>query len=307
MQKMYKNLKVQKIQPSHISKEIPDNITITKFKIEETLDNAHYALIGMRGSGKSYIIRNIIDNLWKNKRIDSCIVFSPSDRMSSFYSDFVNEDNIYFECKPKIIQKILDKQKELGKERKNICVVLDDCLSSKGEWVNNATYADFLFNARNYGITYFLAMQFPLGIKPDLRSNFDYVLALNDATVSNQKRIHEHYAGFIPDFDTFRQTFEQVTSNYNCMCIHNKDNTVNFYNANKRDEDFMIEKILIEKVIDVVYDISDIKKNDWHINHDSDSSSNSNSSSSSSIPWHDKPFKRARLNQAKKKKKLLGY
>ena len=88
-------------------------------------------------------------------------------------------------------------------------VVMDDCLASKGTWAKDPLVSELLFNGRHRHITYILTMQYPLGITPELRSNFDYVFLLAEDVTSNLKRIYEHYAGMFPDFNSFRQVFRE--------------------------------------------------------------------------------------------------
>jgi len=99
---------------------------------------------------------------------------------------------------------------------------MDDCLSSKGSWVNDEPILEVFMNGRHFKIMYILTMQFPLGVKPELRANFDYIFLLADDMYSNQKRIYEHYAGIFPSFDAFRQVFTQLTADYGCMVIVNR-------------------------------------------------------------------------------------
>ena len=72
---------------------------------------------------------------------------------------------------------------------------------------------ELLFNGRHYQLMYMLTMQFPLGITPELRCNFDYIFLLADDNTSNIKRMYEHYAGMFPDFNSFKQVFTQLTKN----------------------------------------------------------------------------------------------
>ena len=65
-------------------------------------------------------------------------------------------------------------------------------------------------------------MQFPLGIRPELRCNFDYIFLLAEDFYSNQKRLYDHYAGMFPSFDIFRQIFLQLTNDFGCMVIVNR-------------------------------------------------------------------------------------
>ena len=65
-------------------------------------------------------------------------------------------------------------------------------------------------------------MQFPLGITPELRCNFDYIFLLAEDFYSNLKRLYDHYAGMFPTFDSFRTVFKELTNDFGCMVIVNR-------------------------------------------------------------------------------------
>ena len=71
-------------------------------------------------------------------------------------------------------------------------------------------------------------MQTPLGITPDLRNNFDYIILLADDIISNLKKIHVHYAGIFPDFNIFRQVFDDLTADFGAMVLLNRGARSNF-------------------------------------------------------------------------------
>jgi hypothetical protein len=99
---------------------------------------------------------------------------------------------------------------------------MDDCLGDKKSWVRDAPILELLFNGRHYQIMYILTMQFPLGITPELRSNFDYIFLLKEDFISNQKKLFDHYAGMFPNFNSFRQVFTELTADFGCMVIDNR-------------------------------------------------------------------------------------
>jgi hypothetical protein len=233
-------------------KKKPEKISLDYFDLDSVVDNGSYVLIGKRGAGKSWMIRDIIGTLWNAQKIDACIVFSPTDRMNSFYSKFVPEQNVYFEFQLDAIKSILMEQINTNKE-KHVCIVMDDCLSSRGNWAKDEVLADLFLNARHYNITLVLTMQFSLGLRPEHRSNFDYVFLLADDTLSNQKRLYDHYAGIFPNFDSFRQTFIQATNNYSGLCLLNSkkacekfEDKVNYFKV-QSEKDFIIDNVLLIK------------------------------------------------------------
>jgi hypothetical protein len=103
----------------------------------------------------------------------------------------------------------------------NVLIILDDCLSSKGDWMKNKIMIELFYNSRHYGITLITSMQFPVVISPEIRLNFDYVFMLTEDFVSNKKRLYDHYANMIPKFTTFVDIFDELTKNYGCFIVSN--------------------------------------------------------------------------------------
>jgi hypothetical protein len=213
------------------------NCSINEFNLDDMVKDPACVMIAKRGSGKSVLVREIL--LHFSKKIPMGIIISPTDEMNRDYSSFVPESFIYNKFDPDVVKQVLDHQKwAIEKEKERVhkgkkfnsraFIVMDDCLADKGSWAKDPTTSTLLMNGRHYHIMYILTMQFPLGIKPELRGNFDYVFLLADDTVSNQKRIYDHYAGMFPNFDAFRQVFEQLTSDYGAMVIVNRGVRKNF-------------------------------------------------------------------------------
>jgi hypothetical protein len=65
-------------------------------------------------------------------------------------------------------------------------------------------------------------MQYPLGISPELRTNFDYIFLLKEEYISNQKKLFDHYAGMFPNLDAFRQVFNILVQDNGSMVIDNR-------------------------------------------------------------------------------------
>lgn len=205
-------------------------IPIEAFSMKSMVSSPSICMIAKRGSGKSIVTQDILRHF---THYPGGIIISQTDKMSKFYGKFFPETFIYYKYTTQILEKILARQRIMvDKARKyytkgkkcdpRIFLVMDDCLSSKGSWMKDETIAEIFYNGRHYGIMYILTMQFPLGIKPEFRSNFDYIFLLAEDFISNQKRLFDHYAGMFPDFKTFRDVFKELTKNYGCMVIVNR-------------------------------------------------------------------------------------
>ena len=174
-------------------------LQIREFKLDSMVENPAIVMIAKRASGKSWICRDILRNF---KDIPVGIIIAPTEKMSDppFYSDFFPDSYIHYQYKSEIIERMLyrqdvmiEKQKEKAKDGKLIdprgFILMDDCLSKKSSWMKDQPIMELLFNGRHYRLMYILTMQFPLGITPELRCNFDYIFLFYKLFCFNLYRI----------------------------------------------------------------------------------------------------------------------
>ena len=79
--------------------------------------NPRIAMIAKSGSGKSWVIREILYYLSKT-HIPCGTVIAPTDKMTKFYDDIVPAAYIHHEYKEEIIPKILHRQKLIIEKNK---------------------------------------------------------------------------------------------------------------------------------------------------------------------------------------------
>ncbi len=222
--------------------EVPgQTIKLDEFKIESLIvdDNGEYinpriVMIAPSGSGKSWIVRNI---LHKMKDIPCGSVIAPTDKMNKFYDDFMPSSFIHHEYKSEIIPKILSRQaKILAKNERRIqenkkpvdprtYLVMDDCMAAKHLWLKDPNILEIMNQGRHFKLTFILTMQYCLGIQPELRTQFNYIFLLGEDNAASRRKLYEHWAGVFPKFELFEQVFLQVTNNYGCMVINNRIKT----------------------------------------------------------------------------------
>jgi hypothetical protein len=214
--------------------KLGDNMSlpIKEFFLESMCENPAIVMIAKRASGKSWVCRSILRHF---RDIPVGIIIAPTERMANppFYSEFFPDSYIHYDYKSEIIERLLYRQdimieKQKDKEKDGVVIdprgfiLMDDCLSKKGSWMKDQPIMELLFNGRHYRIMYMLTMQFPLGITPELRCNFDYIFLLAEDIYSNLKRLYDHYAGMFPTFDSFRQVFKELTDDFGTMVIVNR-------------------------------------------------------------------------------------
>lgn len=206
---------------------------VLEFDLKTMVENPAIVMIAKRGSGKSYITRDII---YYYRDIPGGVVIAPTDRMHPFFKFFFPDLYIHYNIDEIILKKILvrqtimmqkrDAKKKMGlKVDSRAILIMDDCLSKKKTWQKSDSIIEILMNGRHYGLTYILTMQTPLGITPDLRLNFDYVFLLKDNSAINKKKLYDNYASMFPTVAYFEKVFAACTVDYKALVINNKSNS----------------------------------------------------------------------------------
>lgn len=191
---------------------------IRKFDLRRIPDNSMVVVSAKRGSGKSTLMADI---LYHHRHIPAGIVVSATEESSNFYGTFVPESFIYNRFDESVIQRLIERQKRLKKERRensNVFCLLDDIAYDKSVF-RKESIRSLAFNGRHLGVLFVLTTQFSLDLPPALRSNCDFIFVFQDNNVSNQKRIYDAYAGVFPSFHDFQRVFNHLTHDFFCMVI----------------------------------------------------------------------------------------
>lgn len=206
-------------------------LELKKFDLKKIDPTATVCLIGKRGSGKSWAMKDILNH---HRDIPVGIVVSPTEQANGYFEKFIPKMLIYDELEEKLVSKFLNRQMNITNERKREIAktgsssidpraffILDDCMYNK-QALNDKNIRCIFMNGRHYKIFFVLAMQHALGLTPDLRNNIDYVFIFRNNIIKEREKIYTHYAGMFPTFDVFNQVMNQCTENYECLVIDNK-------------------------------------------------------------------------------------
>ena len=203
---------------------------ILEFRLDTMAKDPSIVMIAKRGSGKSFITRDII---YHYRHIPGGVVISPTDKMNSFFKYFFPDLYIHYNITEILLKKILvrqsimiEKEKEKKRAGKKVdpsgILIMDDCLARKKSWAKDENIMEILMNGRHYRLTYILTMQTPLGITPDLRLNFDYIFLLKEDSTINKKKLWDNYASMFPSLQAFEKVFAKCTEDYRSMVIDNR-------------------------------------------------------------------------------------
>jgi hypothetical protein len=194
--------------------------------------NPAVMMIAKRGSGKSVGLRAIMK---LNEDIPGGLVISPSERLNHFYKDFFPELFIYEKLEDDTVQLLLERQtliNEKNDRRKKkgqklidprAWFIMDDTLSQKAGWAKSEGIMEVMYNGRHYNLFYVLTMQYPLGIGPELRCNFDFVFLFGENYNNIRHKLYDYYAGMFETFNFFVKVFSKVTARFGCMVINNRE------------------------------------------------------------------------------------
>jgi AAA+ ATPase superfamily predicted ATPase len=187
------------------------------FDLDLLEKNSTIVIIGLRNTGKSYLIKDIVSH---NKDIPLHIACEQADRNYSFYDDFINNKFIYNYCESSLIDNLF-KRYELVKNDKRSMLILDRTLNSRGLWTKDETFLKLFNNNKSIETMLIMTFTFSLSVPREIMNTYDYVFLFNENFTANIKRMYEHYATDIfASFDEFREIFDKYTkNNYECLVL----------------------------------------------------------------------------------------
>lgn len=210
-------------------------IQINQFNLNSMVRSPNIIIIGKRGTGKTWLCNDLAHTL----NIPMKIIISPTEHIDPFYSNIYPDAIIHNEYTSSIGDSVITRQSDLkrkiGQKQLNdnsidmrLLLIMDDCLALNKTWAYDEYMREIIMNGRFYDITCIMIMQFPLGIGPEIRCQFDYIFMFYDDHKNNLKRLYGYYAGMFPTFSSFCEVFEQLTKDYNSMVINNRGSARNF-------------------------------------------------------------------------------
>lgn len=205
-------------------------LELKKFNPQEMKQDCVAVFIGKRRSGKSFCLKDILSY---HTSFPCGVIISPTEVSNQFFQKFVPNILIYEEYKAEIIQRFLDRQIKVTKQRNEeikkygksdidprAFIILDDCLYDKS-WQTDKNIRSIMMNGRHYSILTIITSQAPLGINPALRSQIDYVFIFKNNIIKEREKIYNHYAGICNSFEVFNKIMDNTTANFEVMVIDN--------------------------------------------------------------------------------------
>ena len=203
------------------------SLKIKKFSFDMMGRSDVVAVVARRKSGKSFFIRDMLHHY---RDIPVGTVISQTERVNSFYKDFVPPSLIHDEYRDEIIEKVLKRQRlVLDKIRKDpeyaevdpsAFLLMDDCMADTS-WQKSPVMREIFFNGRHFKLLTVLSLQYVMGLSVSFRNQVDWVFLFKEGIWANKKRLYENFAGMFHNQQIFNAVLDQVTNDYGCLVIHN--------------------------------------------------------------------------------------
>lgn len=199
---------------------------LRKFDLDKLWPGSVSVLIGKRGSGKSFLMRNI---MYAHRNIPRGIVVSGTENVNKFFGDFIPPSYIYTRFDSDKLASILDMQeqeiKQNGKRPSNhMFLILDDVLGEGANIWKDPSIRRIFFDGRHYNLTVFICIQYSLVFPPSFRSNIDFCFIFSEVIHGNKKRLYEHFCGMFETYKEFDNVLKQTTIDRESMVVKMSQN-----------------------------------------------------------------------------------
>lgn len=205
----------------HIKQLDLEKILPNSSSVKTNAGGSTITIIGKRGSGKSVLIKALLNA--KKHLIPVGVAISGSEDTNGFYSRMFPRLFVYDKFRTSIID-ALHKRQKIAKEylpNSWAVLVMDDCMDDV-KLFNEPTMIGLFKNSRHWNLLSIFANQYVFDFKPVIRTNIDGVFIFRDANMANRQKIYANFASIIPSFKLFCQMMDEITCDYTCIYIDNR-------------------------------------------------------------------------------------
>ena len=189
--------------------------------IELTTMNKCIALIGKRNSGKSVLLKYIVNSEYN--KFSKVFVISPTECVNNFYKSLVPSNCIFNEWDEEWGNKLINNMSQInaGKsknEMKYVLLILDDCIVDTN-FSNSPALKKVFVRGRHTGVNCIFTTQYLYAVPPIVRSNCDYVVCGQINRQSIQILADEYLSGDLERKD-FISLYNRATRDYSFLVIN---------------------------------------------------------------------------------------
>lgn len=206
-------------------------LQLSAFDIRASCQKSFNAvIIGKRSSGKSILIQDIMYFLSKTG-MPRAVVFSATEESNGFFMKHIPGSFIFgVENAQQKLEDIMASQKRLlmrqriGEIDKSVDTRLLICLDDIGykrDVLASPILRQIFLNGRHDSISLIITVQHAMLLRPELRSNSDYIYVFKQNAVSCIKNLHEHYFAAFPTRKEFSLVLSSCTQDFGVLVLDN--------------------------------------------------------------------------------------
>jgi hypothetical protein len=149
--------------------------------MEFTIVNKMTALVAKRNSGKSFLLKYLVEQ--QKSKFSKIFVICPTETINKFYQkdSFVDKKCIYSDYDESFVSSLIDKmtkantdKKQSSPDFKNVLLILDDVVADTN-FHQSPSLKKLFVRGRHIGIAVIITSQYLHCIPPVSRSNSDFV------------------------------------------------------------------------------------------------------------------------------------
>ena len=214
--------------------------------IELRIKNATISLIAKRNSGKSVLLKFLVEKHKHN--FEKIFVVCPTESVNNFYADLVDKNCIFDEWREDwadaLIKKMSAANAGLAKEaRKNVLIILDDVMADTN-FAQSPALKKLYTRGRHINIGVIATCQYLYNLPPICRSNADFCVVgqMNHQSVL---LLAEEYLSGDLDKKEFIKLYNRSTKDYGFLVINNtsikdSDDLNQIYGVIKTPEEYVV-------------------------------------------------------------------
>jgi hypothetical protein len=204
---------------------------IKPFDLSMIKDNALVLIIGKRATGKSFLVRDVLQ---QHRDIPFGVAVSCTEPVDKLYSTIMPSEFVHEEYTPEVVENMFKRQRRVNAKTTDprAFLVLDNCFWDARQ-LHDKCIRNISMNGCCYKMLVIMTMPYPLDMHPITRSNADFVFIFRDTYVPNKQRIYDHYASSVfTSFEAFCQALDRCEA-HECLVISRLFSTcaVFFYKA----------------------------------------------------------------------------
>ena len=189
--------------------------------IEISLLNSTISVVAKRNSGKSILIRYLVNS--QKHLFHKIFVICPTERISPFYNTITKDDCIFDQWNEAWVNELIDSLTKINsnkstKERKHVLLILDDCMSDI-DFNQSMAIKKIHTKGRHFNLGIINTCQYMNSLPKICRSNCDLMITGQMNLCSIEMMASEYSCNL--EKKEFISLYNRCTKDYNFLVINN--------------------------------------------------------------------------------------